>query len=149
MGKQNGWCPFGLRLQIPVSPNGDYDAHVIIIAHSGKNTPCDSDDSAYAHVFIIAHSDAKCVALPPRLNIPRYEGPSGGTGRARHSSKILVPPIKVPLDNETYPSGTLRGTLGTNLRLGVLHDVQSTGENTPRKTARSGASVCNSGENTP
>jgi hypothetical protein len=97
MGKQDGWCPLGLRLQIPVSPllwsfpsTGPYcdsDAHVITIAHiatltlrltptslpSPKN--CDSDGSAYAHVFIIAHSDAKCVALPPRPTFLVYEGP--------------------------------------------------------------------------
>jgi hypothetical protein len=111
MGKQNGWCPFGLRLQIPVSPllwrfrstepNCDSDAHVIIIAHSGENTPCDSDDSAYAHVFIIAHSDAKCVALPPRPTAPRLRGAPAVVQAVHDIPKDFSTAHQVPLDNET------------------------------------------------
>ena len=63
MGKQDGWCPFGRRLQIPVSP--------LRWSFPSTGPYRDSD----AHVIAIAHSDAKCVALPPRPTSLVYEGP--------------------------------------------------------------------------
>ena len=106
---------FGLRLwrKHAMTPNCDFDAHVITIAHiatltlrltptslpSPKN--CDSDDSAYAHVFIIAHSDAKCVALPPRPTAPRLRGAPAVVQAVHDSPKDFSTAHQVPLDNET------------------------------------------------
>jgi hypothetical protein len=102
MGKQNGWCPFGLRLQIPVSPllwrfrstepNCDSDAHVIIIAHIAKTRHvqnCDSDENT------------SLSSPPPRPTAPRSRGAPAVVQAVHDIPKDFSTAHQVPLDNET------------------------------------------------
>jgi hypothetical protein len=67
MGEQNGWCPFGLRLQISVStlrwrpttaPHCDSDAHVIIDRTSRR--PIRRGDAASKLFLVPGYTGSRC-----------------------------------------------------------------------------------------